>query len=352
MSTEPATTRCVPPLCSRVHFDVATLTNTELVAAAELRIFASPSSPDTAATSEEKDQSLPTSQHTAPTVAVSSRQDDRAQVHRLEVHEVIAPESDAADSITRLLDTRLVTHGNASWHTFDIRPAVLKWKRSRNLNHGLEVRLVAQHAELSTEKHIRVRRSASVTAEEWAVQRPVLVVFTDDSATPKSQYSDSPSQEKSSSRPSRRRREAGSENNQKNKSRNRKERKRRRRKNRKRNKKRKGRRKKKGNKNQCKRHALYVDFKDVGWEDWIVAPSGYSAYYCHGDCMAPLPMHFTSSNHAMLQARVFKVDPTAVPMVCCVPVKMSPIPMLYMDEKGRTVLKNYQDMQVDACGCQ
>ena len=29
---------------------------------------------------------------------------------------------------------------------------------------------------------------------------------------------------------------------------------------------------------------LYVDFSDVGWNDWIVAPLGYHAFYCHREC--------------------------------------------------------------------
>uniref|UniRef100_K7G2A3 Bone morphotic protein 4 n=1 Tax=Pelodiscus sinensis TaxID=13735 RepID=K7G2A3_PELSI len=49
------------------------------------------------------------------------------------------------------------------------------------------------------------------------------------------------------------------------------------------------------NKKNCRRHALYVDFSDVGWNDWIVAPPGYQAFYCHGDCPFPLapPLHST-----------------------------------------------------------
>jgi bone morphogenetic protein 2/4 len=44
------------------------------------------------------------------------------------------------------------------------------------------------------------------------------------------------------------------------------------------------------------------------------------------------------------------VDPK-VPNVCCVPTTLTPISMLYMDEYEKVVLKNYQDMVVEGCGC-
>ncbi|XP_014276993.1 protein decapentaplegic [Halyomorpha halys] len=100
----------------------------------------------------------------------------------------------------------------------------------------------------------------------------------------------------------------------------------------------------------CRRHPLYVNFKAVGWDDWIVAPPGYDAYYCHGDCPFPLADHLNSTNHAIVQTLVHSVNPNAVPKACCVPTQLSSISMLYLDE-GKVVLKNYQDMTVVGCGC-
>uniref|UniRef100_A0A672NXH5 Growth differentiation factor 3 n=1 Tax=Sinocyclocheilus grahami TaxID=75366 RepID=A0A672NXH5_SINGR len=39
--------------------------------------------------------------------------------------------------------------------------------------------------------------------------------------------------------------------------------------------------------NVCKPRRLYIDFKDVGWQDWIIGPQGYLANYCHGECPFP-----------------------------------------------------------------
>ncbi|KOB77391.1 Uncharacterized protein OBRU01_04321 [Operophtera brumata] len=101
----------------------------------------------------------------------------------------------------------------------------------------------------------------------------------------------------------------------------------------------------------CQRRSLYVDFAEVGWSDWIVAPHGYDAYYCQGDCPFPLADHLNGTNHAIVQTLVNSVNPAAVPKACCVPTQLTSISMLYLDEHNKVVLKNYQDMMVLGCGC-
>lgn len=102
--------------------------------------------------------------------------------------------------------------------------------------------------------------------------------------------------------------------------------------------------------NRCRRHNLYVDFNDVGWHKWIIAPTGYDAFFCLGECRFPLANHMNSSSHAMVQTLVNSVN-GAVPRACCVPTSLSPIALLYLDPQDRVVLKNYQDMVVEGCGC-
>ena len=101
----------------------------------------------------------------------------------------------------------------------------------------------------------------------------------------------------------------------------------------------------------CRRRPLYIDFSDVGWNDWIVAPVGYTAYYCHGDCPTFMHENINYTNHAVIQSFVHSIDPTGVPKPCCVPTKLSSIPMLYVDNLQKVVLKNYEEMVVEACGC-
>lgn len=39
----------------------------------------------------------------------------------------------------------------------------------------------------------------------------------------------------------------------------------------------------------CTRRYLRVDFADIGWSEWILAPKAFDAYYCAGTCAFPIP---------------------------------------------------------------
>lgn len=39
-------------------------------------------------------------------------------------------------------------------------------------------------------------------------------------------------------------------------------------------------------------------------QDWVIAPRGYSAYYCEGECAFPLDSCMNATNHAILQSLV------------------------------------------------
>ncbi|NWV03691.1 DERR protein, partial [Ptilonorhynchus violaceus] len=101
----------------------------------------------------------------------------------------------------------------------------------------------------------------------------------------------------------------------------------------------------------CKPRRLYISFSDVGWENWIIAPQGYLANYCRGECPFPLTAELNSTNHAVLQTMVHSLDPRGTPQPCCVPVRLSPISILYYDNSDNVVLRHYEDMVVDECGC-
>ncbi|KFP19268.1 Derriere protein, partial [Egretta garzetta] len=103
--------------------------------------------------------------------------------------------------------------------------------------------------------------------------------------------------------------------------------------------------------NLCKPRRLYISFSDVGWENWIIAPQGYMANYCLGECPFPLTAELNSTNHAILQTMVHSLDPDGTPQPCCVPVRLSPISILYYDNNDNVVLRHYEDMVVDEGGC-
>ncbi|XP_063155248.1 growth/differentiation factor 7 [Candoia aspera] len=104
-------------------------------------------------------------------------------------------------------------------------------------------------------------------------------------------------------------------------------------------------------KSRCSRKALHVNFKELGWDDWIIAPLDYEAYHCDGVCDFPLRSHLEPTNHAIIQTLMNSMDPESTPPSCCVPSKLSPISILYIDSGNNVVYKQYEDMVVETCGC-
>ncbi|KAI3363164.1 hypothetical protein L3Q82_011815 [Scortum barcoo] len=102
----------------------------------------------------------------------------------------------------------------------------------------------------------------------------------------------------------------------------------------------------------CSRRNLRVDFADIGWSEWVIAPKAFDAYYCAGTCGFPMPKVTKPSNHATIQSivRAVGIIP-GVPEPCCVPEKMSPLAVLYLDESWNSVLKVYPNMSVQSCSC-
>ncbi|XP_027720433.1 bone morphogenetic protein 8A isoform X1 [Vombatus ursinus] len=101
----------------------------------------------------------------------------------------------------------------------------------------------------------------------------------------------------------------------------------------------------------CRRHELYVSFQDLGWLDWVIAPQGYSAYYCEGECAFPLDSCMNATNHAILQSLVHLMKPDSVPKACCAPTKLSATSVLYYDTSNNVILKKHRNMVVKSCGC-
>ncbi|XP_054623507.1 growth/differentiation factor 10b [Dunckerocampus dactyliophorus] len=102
----------------------------------------------------------------------------------------------------------------------------------------------------------------------------------------------------------------------------------------------------------CSRRYLRVDFADIGWNEWVLAPKSFDAYYCAGSCGFPIPKVVRPSNHATIQSIVRAVGIVpGIPEPCCVPEKMSPLSVLFLDPNRNMVLKVYPGMSVDTCAC-
>lgn len=100
----------------------------------------------------------------------------------------------------------------------------------------------------------------------------------------------------------------------------------------------------------CNKITWFVSFKDLKWSDWIIAPDGYEASYCLGECPFPLPPILNSTNHAIVQMLAHLMD-RQIPKPCCAPTKLLPITVLYYDDYSNVVLKEYRNMIVQSCGC-
>uniref|UniRef100_A0A3P9JXL9 Growth differentiation factor 5 n=1 Tax=Oryzias latipes TaxID=8090 RepID=A0A3P9JXL9_ORYLA len=102
---------------------------------------------------------------------------------------------------------------------------------------------------------------------------------------------------------------------------------------------------------RCHRKHLHVNFKEMGWDDWIIAPLEYDAFHCSGTCDFPIRSHLEPTNHAIIQTLINSMDPKSTPPTCCVPTRLSPISILYIDSANNVVYKQYEDMVVESCGC-
>lgn len=102
---------------------------------------------------------------------------------------------------------------------------------------------------------------------------------------------------------------------------------------------------------ECKKRHLYVDFHELRWQNWIIAPDGYDSNYCAGECNYAMYSPHNTTNHAIVQTLVNLFNPHSVPRPCCAPTKLNAISVLYYDEKKNVVLKKFHEMVVKSCGC-
>ncbi|XP_048835840.1 inhibin beta B chain [Brienomyrus brachyistius] len=109
-----------------------------------------------------------------------------------------------------------------------------------------------------------------------------------------------------------------------------------------------------GSSSLCCRQQFYIDFRLIGWNDWIIAPSGYFGNYCEGNCpayMAGVPGSASSFHTAVVnQYRMRGMSPGSMNS-CCIPTKLSTMSMLYFDDEYNIVKRDVPNMIVEECGC-
>lgn len=48
---------------------------------------------------------------------------------------------------------------------------------------------------------------------------------------------------------------------------------------------------------ECCREKLYISFAEIGWDDWILHPRGYDAYFCRGSCTSTATITLSGSHY-------------------------------------------------------
>lgn len=102
----------------------------------------------------------------------------------------------------------------------------------------------------------------------------------------------------------------------------------------------------------CQKHPMWVRFDQLGWSDWIIAPRAVQAYRCAGECPYQLGASLNSTNHALMMSLMNSVEPHKSPKPCCVPTKLKSVSILYLDNAKNVVLRQFEDMVIESCGCQ
>lgn len=100
--------------------------------------------------------------------------------------------------------------------------------------------------------------------------------------------------------------------------------------------------------NKCCLRRWFVNFTEIGWNDWILQPRGYEANFCAGSCLNPTT-DARSKVIADVQNSGISTDPAVLP--CCFPKHKSSVTLLYTPQPGKVQLVELRDMRIDECEC-
>lgn len=97
------------------------------------------------------------------------------------------------------------------------------------------------------------------------------------------------------------------------------------------------------NEARCCRYNFVLDFDELGSEfDFIISPKRYYANYCAGNC----PSYILPNNLPLVMGFRRKVQR------CCTPSVVSPLTLIYHDERGGIMQSELPGMSISECSCE
>lgn len=100
----------------------------------------------------------------------------------------------------------------------------------------------------------------------------------------------------------------------------------------------------------CRKKPLKISFHDIGYGDWIIAPSAYDAGYCDGPCKNYFFCQSNIEPHPLFQFLMYESKPETSPEPTCAPSEFKAISIIYADKDKSSVTK-WEDMVVESCKC-
>ena len=94
-------------------------------------------------------------------------------------------------------------------------------------------------------------------------------------------------------------------------------------------------------------HAL-INFQDIGWYNWIIAPLRISMGYCFGKCTNRNYRHHTT-DHASLM-RHFDLKNSSF-QLSCVPMKYEVTKIAFVNENSVIQIENLPLISASRCDC-
>ncbi|XP_056425739.1 nodal homolog 3-B-like [Hyla sarda] len=101
----------------------------------------------------------------------------------------------------------------------------------------------------------------------------------------------------------------------------------------------------------CKKMDMLVDFKEIGWDKWVIYPKKYNAYRCEGTCHSPLKEASKTTNYDYIKSFIKLKESEKIECSLCVPLKMRPLSMMF-HENRHLVVRHHDDMIIEECGFQ